>query len=74
MVGGRQFYEARCVDTLSLFLIYFSTREIRFIEWKSKNTGFDIARHLTLRVEDKFEMTIQRSTLNSINIRVGRLL
>ena len=52
--------------------IYDADRAI--FDIKSKNSGFDIARHLTLRVEDKFEMTIQRSTLNSINIRVGRLL
>ena len=52
--------------------VYDADRAI--FDIKSKNTGFDIARHLTLRVEDKFEMTIQRSTLNSINIRVGRLL
>ena len=41
---------------------------------QSKNTGFDIARHLTLKVEDQFEMTIQQSTLNSITVSVGRAL
>ena len=52
--------------------IYDANRAI--FDIKSKNTGFDIARHLTLRAEDHFRMTIQKSTLNSITIRVGRPL
>ena len=52
--------------------IYDADRAV--FDIKSKKSGFDIARHLTLRVEDQFEMTIQQSTLNSINIRVGRPL
>ena len=52
--------------------IYDADRAV--FDIKSKNSGFDIARHLTLKVEDQFEMTIQQSTLNSINIRVGRPL
>ena len=52
--------------------VYDADRAVFDIQ--SKNTGFDIARHLTLKVEDQFEMTIQQSTLNSITVSVGRAL
>ncbi len=41
---------------------------------ESKNSGFDIARRLSLRGFDAFEVTIQQATMNTLKLQVGNSL